>query len=199
VPKGAWGTLGGALLNLSYGTGNAFVVTGEEVNGVWQGAVCELPMPAFATGIMRGRFGSDGALYTCGMFAWAGNATSPGGFHRIRRTERPAYVPLQVHARKSALAVTFSEPLDAASVRPDGFALTVWSLKRTASYGSKHHDERPLEITAARVESDGRTVVLTIPNLAPTHSYELLVKLRGADGAPIERNLHGTIHHLANP
>ncbi len=86
VPKNAWGNLGGALLNLSYGTGRAFIVPHEEVNGQWQGAVCELPMPAFATGIMRGRFGRDGALYTCGMFAWAGNATAPGGFHRIRRS-----------------------------------------------------------------------------------------------------------------
>ena len=76
-----------------YGTGRAFIIPHEEVNGQWQGAVCELPMPAFATGIMRGRFGSDGALYTCGMFAWAGNATSPGGFHRIRRGTQPAQVP----------------------------------------------------------------------------------------------------------
>ena len=35
----------------------------EEVAGIRQGAVCELPMPAFATGIMRGRFAADGALY----------------------------------------------------------------------------------------------------------------------------------------
>ena len=47
--------LGGSLLNLSYGTGRAFIVPHEEAAGQWQGAVCELPMPAFATGIMRGR------------------------------------------------------------------------------------------------------------------------------------------------
>ena len=77
VPKNAWGPLGGSLLNLSYGTGRLFVVPHEEVDGQWQGAVCELPMPAFPTGIMRGRFGADGALYACGMFAWAGNASAP--------------------------------------------------------------------------------------------------------------------------
>jgi hypothetical protein len=103
VPKNAWGNLGGSLLNLSYGTGRAFIVPHEEVNGQWQGAVCELPMPAFATGIMRGRFGNDGALYTCGMFAWAGNATSPGGFHRIRRGTQPAQVPLAVNAAKGEM------------------------------------------------------------------------------------------------
>jgi hypothetical protein len=154
-------------------------------------------MPAFPTGIMRGRFAADGALYTCGMFAWAGNATAPGGFHRIRRSEKPAYVPLAIHAAKGALSVTFSDPLDPASVKPDAFAFKVWSLKRTASYGSKHYDEHPLDITAARVGTDARTVTLDIPALAPTQCYELKMTLQTPDGAAIERTLHGTIHRLS--
>ena len=197
VPKNAWGSLGGSLLNLSYGTGRAFIVPHEETGGTWQGAVCELPMPAFATGIMRGRFGADGALYACGMFAWAGNATAPGGFHRIRRSEKPAHVPLAIHAAKGALSVTFSDPIDAGSVQPGAFAMKVWSLKRTANYGSKHYDEHLLEITAARLSEDRRIITLTIPALAPTMSYELTTKLRAPDGAPVGRSLHGTIHQLA--
>lgn len=197
VPRNAWGMLGGALLNLSYGNGRAFIVPNEQVGGQWQGAVCELPLPAFATGIMRGRFAEDGALYTCGMFAWAGNATAPGGFHRIRRSEKAAYVPLEVHAAKGALTVVFSEPLDPNSIVPDAFAMKIWSLKRSASYGSKHYDEHPLSITAANVSADGRTVSLRIPDLAPTQCYELLAKVRGADGTAVERSLHGTIHQLS--
>ena len=186
-----------SLLNLSYGTGRAFIVPHEEVGGQWQGAVCELPMPAFATGIMRGRFGADGALYTCGMFAWAGNATAPGGFHRIRRSEKPAHVPLAIHAAKGALTVTFSDPLDPTSVKPDAFALKVWSLKRSANYGSKHYDEHPLEITAARLGTDARTVTL----ISRARAHALLrthqLTLRAPDGATVERSLHGTIHALS--
>lgn len=185
VPKNAWGNLGGSLLNLSYGTGRAFIVPHEHVNGEWQGAVCELPMPAFATGIMRGRFGSDGALYTCGLFAWAGNATSPGGFHRIRRGTAPAQLPLAVHATNGALRLTFSDP-----VTDTGCALQVWSLKRTKNYGSKHHDERELPIHGVKLSEDRLTVTLDIPELAPTHCYEL--KIGG-------RVLHGTIHALGRP
>lgn len=198
VPKNAWGSLGGALLNLSYGMGRAFVVPHETVGGQWQGAVCELPMPGFATGIMRGRFGKDGQLYTCGMFGWAGNAAAPGGFHRIRRNEKPAHVPLGIHAANGSLAVTFSDPIDAASVKPDSFGLKVWSLKRSANYGSKHYDEHAIEIAGASLEADNRTVKLDIPDLAPTQCYELKVNLRGRDGEEISRSLHGTIHHLAN-
>ncbi len=197
APKNAWGALGGSLLNLSYGTGRAFIIPHEEVDGVWQGAVCELPMPAFATGIMRGRFAPDGALYTCGMFAWAGNATAPGGFHRIRRTEKPAHVPLAIHAAKGAISVTFSDPLDPNSVTPEAFGFKVWALKRAANYGSKHYDEHPVAISAARLSADQRTVMLTIPDLAPTQCYELVLKLRGPSGTSIERSLHGTIHRLA--
>ncbi len=196
VPRGVWGSLGGALLNLSYGTGRIFVVPHELSDGVWQGAVCELPMPAFETGIMRGRFGADRALYTCGMFAWAGNATAPGGFHRVRRGGRAAHIPLAVQAKKAQLRITFSEPLDLSSVKAGAFALKVWSLRRSANYGSKHLNERPLEITMARLAEDQRVVTLTIPDLAPTDSYELVAKVRGADGAPIERSLHGTILRL---
>ncbi len=198
VPKGAWGTLGGALLNLSYGTGRAFIVPNEPVGDQWQGAVCELPLPAFATGIMRGRFGADGALYTSGMFAWAGNALAPGGFHRIRRTEKAAHVPLAIHAAKGALTVTFSEPIDLNSVKPDAFALKVWSLKRTKGYGSKHYDEHPLDITAASLSADGRSVTLAIPKLAPTYCYELKTKLRAPDGLEFDRSIHGTIHRLSD-
>ncbi len=192
IPKNAWGNLGGSLLNLSYGTGRAFVVPNEEVGGVWQGAVCELPMPAFATGIMRGRFAADGALYTCGMFAWAGNATAPGGFHRIRRSEKPAHVPVAIHAAKGVLTVTFSDPLTETTS-----AIKVWSLQRTKGYGSKHHDERALSIRAVSLSADGRTVVLEIPDLAPTHCYELAMKLRAPDGTTVERSIHGTIHRLS--
>ena len=198
VPRNVWGPLGGSLLNLSYGTGRAFIVPHEVVRGQWQGAVCELPMPAFPTGIMRGRFGLDGALYTCGLFGWSGNATAPGGFYRIRRGEKPAHVPLSVHAARGALSVTFSDALDPAGVKPDAFAFKVWSLRRSANYGSNHYDEHPLEIRGARLSADTRTVTLDLPALAPTQCYELRLSLRTRDGATILRSLHGTIHQLAD-
>ena len=197
VPRNAWGSLGGSLLNLSYGTGRIYIVPHEEIDGQGQGAVCELPLPAFATGIMRGRFGTDGALYACGLFSWAGSATAPGGFYRIRRTDKPVYVPLAIHAARARLSVTFSEPLDSTSVNSDTIALKVWSLKRSANYGSNHHNEKRLEIAAAKLSSDGRTVTLEVPELAPTQCYELKLRLAGKDGEIVERSLHGTLHRLA--
>jgi hypothetical protein len=196
VPKGAWGSLGGSLLNLSYGTGRVFIVPHSQSNAPSQGAVCELPMPAFATGIMRGRFGSDGALYTCGMFAWAGNATGPGGFHRIRRTNTPAYLPVAIEPGKGMLSVRLSDPVDPEAIRTEAFAFKVWSLKRSAGYGSDHHGEHALNIRGVRLEADRRTVILDIPDLAPTHCYELKMRLAAPGGTTVERVLHGTLNDL---
>ena len=199
IPQNTWGTLGGSLLNLSYGTGQVFVVPMEESGGFWQGAVCELPITAFPTGIMRGRFAPDGSLFACGMFAWAGNATAPGGFHRIRHRGGPVHLPLAVRPLRSGLAVTFSDPIDPSSISISSFAFRCWSLKRSANYGSPHLNERKLEITGARLDPDSRTIVLEIPEIQPTQCYELIVRFRGAGGSAVHRSLHGTIHHLAAP
>jgi hypothetical protein len=96
------------------------------------------------------------------------------------------------------LSATFSDPLDMATVKPDAFALKVWSLKRSANYGSNHYDEHPLEIQGARLSADGRTVTLDIPTLAPTQCYELKASLQAPNGTTIARSLHGTIHQLAD-
>jgi glucose/arabinose dehydrogenase/mono/diheme cytochrome c family protein len=186
VPEGAWGNLSGSLLNLSYGTGKVFLIPHEQVGAAWQGAVCELPLPAFATGIMRGRFAADGNLYTCGMFAWAGNATDPGGFHRVRRTPIAASVPLKVQAKQNGLEITFS---DALATAPENCRLKVWSLKRSKNYGSKHFDERDLSIEKASLSEDKKSLKLEIANLPPTQCYELTLG---------EHVLHGTIHTLSS-
>jgi len=192
VPEGGWGELGGSLLNLSYGTGRVFVVPHEEVGGRWQGAVCELPMEAFETGIMRGRFGDDGALYTSGMFAWAGNATTEGGFYRVRRGAGPAHLPLEVRAEEGVLSVMFSEVIDGESVVPGAFRCKVWGLTRSRSYGSPHVDERELEVVGASLSGDGREVRVEIRGFGRTACYELSMELVGAGGGEVVRVLHGT-------
>jgi hypothetical protein len=130
------------------------------------------------------------------MFAWAGNATGPGGFHRIRRANTPAYLPVAIEPSKGTLAVRLSDPVDPEAIRPEAFAFKVWSLKRTAGYGSDHHNERALSIRGVRLEGDRRTLILDIPDLAPTQCYELKLNLTVPGGSSVERVLHGTVNDL---
>lgn len=198
VASPGWGALNGELLNLSYGTGRIFLVPQERIGDRLQGGVVQLPIPDFPTGVMRGRFHpGNGHLYACGMYAWAGNRQSDGGFFRVRATGKPAWLPISLHARIHSMEIGFSDPLDGnfASL-PANYLVKVWSLQRTANYGSKHIDEHPIAVTKAAVQADGKTVVLEIPGLQPTWCMEIKASLRGADGTPFIRTVHNTIHAL---
>lgn len=195
VPRDAWGPLGGSLLNLSYGYGRLYVVPFESVGGRLQGGVCELPIPDLPTGVMRGRFHSDGSLYACGMVGWATNCRQDGGFYRVRPTGHPVHVPVALASRPGALALTFSDPLPAGA-SASSFKARTWKLRRSADYGSPHIDERPLSIETATVEADGRTVTLNLPDLAPADGVEIAWQLPGAEGAGISGAIHITLHAL---
>ncbi|MCE9561394.1 MAG: c-type cytochrome [Planctomycetes bacterium] len=198
VTSEKWGPLKGALLNISYGHGKIYVVPHETVNGQSQGGMCALPLPPFPTGIMRGRFSpTDGALYTCGMFAWAGNQLVPGGFYRVRYTGKPADLPIGLKAKSGGVEVTFSDALDAVNAADvKNYEVKVWSLKRSQNYGSKHQDEKSLTVSKATVSSDGKTVRLDLPNLAPTWGMEIKYRVKGADGRAISGVIHNTIHTM---
>ncbi len=192
-----WGPLKGSLLNLSYGYGKVFVVPHENVHGVMQGGMIELPIPPFPTGVMRGRFHpSDHQLYLCGMFAWAGNATQAGGVYRLRATGRAVRLPIGLDAKKSGLEITFSERLDSSSVDPSKLSIKTWSLKRTAKYGSDHYNETPLQIQSTNLSDDTKTVVVDIADIRPTDCMEIKYSFRSWDGELVEGTIHNTIHLL---
>ena len=198
VDSDRWGPLQGALLNLSYGYGKVFLVLHEQVAGQRQGGMIELPMPAFPTGVMRGRFNpADGQLYVCGMFAWAGSATHPGGLYRLRLQQKPLHLPLGMHVVPGGLELKFSEPLDPATVSAAAVRIKAWDLKRTAGYGSKHFNERPWAVSNATLSADGLTLSLKIPELQPTWGMEVSFDLRARDGGPVQGRIHNTIH-MAN-
>ena len=193
-----WGPLKGSLLNFSYGYGKVYVIPYEKVQGEAQGGMCELPLPQFPTGVMRGRFHPlDGQLYCCGMYAWAGNQTQPGGFYRVRYTGKPVYLPRELHATTTGMAITFTAPLDPKSAaNPANFAVKTWSLKRSAEYGSDHYNEKPSRVTAAKLSADGKTVTLTIEDMKPTMCMEIKYTLKGTDGQTVPGLIHNTVHHL---
>jgi hypothetical protein len=133
------------------------------------------------------------------MFAWAGSATQPGGLYRIRYTGRPAYLPVGLHAKSGELTIIFTDPIDRqAAADTANYALKVWDLKRTANYGSPHINERPLNVEAADLSDDGRTVTLKLPDLRPTWGMEIVCRLKSSDGKPIERVIHNSVFRL-NP
>ncbi|MFM8578075.1 MAG: heme-binding protein, partial [Planctomycetaceae bacterium] len=202
VRSGSWSPLDGGLLELSYGEGRVHLVLTEPaageggLAGIDQGGMVALPIPDLPTGIMRGRFNAaDGQLYACGLFAWAGNRQHPGGFFRVRRTERPLTIPVGLHAEPGRLELPFAEPLDSASAADAAhWKVRAWNLKRSQNYGSDHLDERGLAVTTATVTGDGHSVSLVVPEFGPTWCYSLEWTVTTAAGLPVKGRLHGTMH-----
>ena len=198
VTSDRWGPFQGSLLNISYGMGRIFLVPNEAIRGQRQGGVVQLPIPDFPTGVMRGRFHpGNGQLYVCGMVGWASNQQQDGGFFRVRYTGKPAYLPVELHARPKQMELVFSDLLENASASdPRNFQVKIWSLKRSANYGSNHYNEHALEVLGADLGADQRTVRLVIPQLQPTMGMEIRCQLRGRDGAAFQRVIHNSIYAL---
>lgn len=198
IPDGCWGPLQGSLLNVSYGTGQIFLVPYEPAGLELQGGVVALPLPLFPTGVMRGRFNPrDGQLYACGLFGWAGNRTADGGFFRVRYTGKPCHLPVGIQATISGVRLTFTEPLDSTTAEDArNYAVSTWGLRRTEKYGSPNIGQKTLPVKSARLLPDHKTVALEIPEIQPTWCMEIKVSIRGGDGAPINRQIHNTIHTL---
>lgn len=192
-----WGPLNGQLLSLSYGYGKIFAVMHEEVNGIRQGGMVQLPLEDFPTGIIRGRFHpKDGQLYAAGMTAWAtSQVLQAGGLYRIRYTKKPLNIPVDMHVSKKGLDLTFANKLDKASVmEPGAFVIKTWELKRTARYGSKRYDTKELEI--ANIQVNGKEVSIELPEIAPTWVMEITYNLKDASGKAFTGVVQNTIYTL---
>ncbi len=189
VPKNAgWGSLNGQLLNLSYGYGKIYVVPHR------QGGMCELPLKQFPTGIMRGRFHrADGQLYGCGMFAWAGTQRKAGGFYRIRRLEKEAYLPVKLETKEREVVVTFSESLPS-EIEVGDVKVSAWDLKRTARYGSKHFNQREWKVAGVKVE--GLKVTLAVPELVPTWGMSIAFGFKDSGGQKVKRVIHNSVFEV---
>jgi hypothetical protein len=207
VDSDRWGPLSGKLLLSSYGTGAIELLMTETVNGRMQGGAVKLDLPAATTGIMRGRFNRlDGQLYVCGLFGWAGDRTQPGGLYRVRYAGGPLHSPIELHAVKTGLVITFAEPLHAETASDVGsYGVARWNYRRTADYGSpdlRVSDGRPghedVAVTAARLSEDGRTVELTLADMRPAMQMQIRYDLESREGAPVRGEIQSTVHATGN-
>ena len=208
VRSDRWGELDESLIYLSYGNGKMFSVLFDEAfprqaDPPRQAAVTELPVTAAPTGLIRGRFNpADDHLYVCGLFAWAGDRTQPGGFYRVRRTDQPLRIPVAYETARDGIVVRFNTELDPdAAVDPGNHSMRIWQYLRQASYGSEDYrvlgegvGEDDLAIPSATLSEDGRSVFIEIPDILPAQQFHLEMNLRSRDGARIREFVHGTIH-----
>jgi glucose/arabinose dehydrogenase len=205
VTSDKWGPFKGDLLHTSYGQSALYLVMKEFIAGQPQGGVVRIPV-RFTSSAMRPRFNPrDGQLYVAGLRGWQSNAGQETGFDRVRHTGKPVYSASGLRVSKDGVALTFTQPLDKSIAEDTGnWSGSRWNYKRTSNYGSPkvsvadpaRSGTDSLDITAAKLSADGRTVTLTITDLKPVMQQHLNFKLKAVDGTAINQQVLHTINAL---
>jgi glucose/arabinose dehydrogenase len=206
VTSKKWGPFRGDMLHMSYGHCALFKVLLDKVDGEYQGGVVKFPLK-FDSGIMRGRFNEkDGQLYVAGLNVWQSDGARKGAVHRVRYTGQPVNMPTQLRATKQGVELTFTSPLDEASVADVGnWAVEQWNYQWTSGYGSpefsvtdpskKGHDK--VEVKSVKLLKNKKTVLLEIPSIQPVMQMKISANVKAADGTTVKQEVWNSIYKLA--
>lgn len=202
----AWAKLKGAgnFLHFSFGTGSAWLVSRQRLEGVWQSAAVKIS-GNFLSGSQHGRFGPhDGHLYVCGMTGWGNYTPKDGAFHRIRHVGGGVPTPIGHETRDNGIILRFDEKLDAGVVGTNSSHFAqCWNYLYAPAYGSPEYSVKypgspghdVLPIKSAHVLEGGTALFLEIPQLRPANQIHLHVGLT----AERSRDVFLTAHHLGAP
>lgn len=147
----------------------------------------------------------DGQLCVAGLRGWQSNAGQETGFDRVRFTGKPVVSVSGLKVARNGVTLTFTPPLDTSIAEDTGnWSGSPWNYKRTGHYGSPkvsvsdpaRNGTDPLDITAAMLSADGRTVTLSIADVKPVMQQLLAFKLKTADGAAVNQQVLHTINAL---
>jgi hypothetical protein len=168
-----------------------------------QGGVVKFPL-RFTSSVMRAKFRKqDGQLYVCGLSEWQSNAGKITGFDRVRYTGKPVYSVRGLKVVRGGVELTFTQPLDRATAEDaQNISGKRWNYARTSNYGSpefsvadpKKRGRDNVEIPAAKLSPDGKTLRVEIADLKPVMQQTLRFNLKAADGTAIAQEVMHTIH-----
>ena len=203
-----WGPFSQQLLFTSYGRCIMFATLRHKVADSEQAAMVPLNLP-FDTGIMRGRVHPlDGQVYVAGLRGWLTTAQRAGGLFRVRYTGKPADLPVDFVVKTTGVELRFSDPLDPHSTAAlTNFTAERWNYFYSGNYYSAEysvtHPKEPkhdtLAIQSAHLSADARTLTLNIADMRKSQQLQINLKLRTANGKPIERVIYLTVPVLAKP
>ena len=156
----------------------------EEAGGWYQGAVFRFSQ-GFEGGVNRLEFAPDGSLYV-GMTGYAGNWTwrdTTFGLQKLVPTGQIAFEMLDMSATPDGFELTFTKPADKEDLADlNNYRLSTWTYAPTGDYGGPDIDKHSLEVTAADVSEDGRSVRLTVPDLKEGYVVYLRTDPESAEG-----------------
>lgn len=202
-----FGPLAGHLFHTSFGKGWMSYLMMQEVDDVAQAAIIKLPFD-FRTGIMRARVNpADGQVYATGLQGWNGGGRIgllDSGVQRLRFTGKPGIMVVDCQVEHDGLRIGFNVPLDPdASTDPSAYALEHWNYLWRREYGSDMYSPTTNEVgidklmvESVSLGSDGRSVKLHVPDLVPVDQLHLILRVKSAEGSPLDEEIYWTIHRI---
>jgi hypothetical protein len=205
VPKNTWGPLAEQMIHISYGRCSIMSVLKDGENPEAQGGLVPL-VKGFDSGVMRGRFHTDGHLYLSGLKGWQTVGLKDGAFQRVRFTGRNLFQVTGFSLHENGVKLTFNEVLDVETANDAGsyFAET-WNYLWSKNYGSDDYSVKEpgktgrdeLEVRSARVLADGRSVFIEMSRLGPAHQLGIQFNLKSASGRRARDTFYTTVNRLA--
>ncbi|MBG88042.1 MAG: hypothetical protein CMO80_14220 [Verrucomicrobiales bacterium] len=204
VPRGSWGPFSEQMIHISYGRCRIMAVLRDEATGGANGGMVSIP-GRFDSGVMRGRFHTDGHLYLSGLMGWQTVGLADGAFQRIRYTGRNLFVPSAFSSHKNGIRLTFNEPLQKELAEDTGsYNAEMWNYLWSKAYGSDDYSvNRPgekgrdaLEVKSAKLLQDGKSVFLEIPGIRKAHQFALEYNLTSAKGLKKKDTFYATLNEL---
>lgn len=221
VPAGSkFGLQPGELIHLSYGQSSLYRVLKQEIGGgQMQGGVVRIPLD-IKSSAQRSRFHPDGSAYLLGFRGWQTNAATDCAFHRIRFNDKPILIPNKLEVVPGGIRIGFEVALDKDLAEdPKSYSIERWKYIYCKQYGSGEfsidkpdaqreknalekeskgsepvHDK--VEVAAAHLLPDGKSVMLDIPTLKPAMQMKLGYDLETADGKEAIGAIYSTIHQV---
>jgi hypothetical protein len=207
VTSDKWGPFQNQLLHTSYGKSSLFLVMMQRDGERAQGGTVQFPLK-FESGMMRGRFHpSDGQLYLCGLKGWQTSGARDAALHRVRYTGGKVHMPKGMHVTTDGIRIDFTCPLQKESVEDiQNYSLEQWNYLWSDKYGSPEFSVKdptrqgrdPVDLKSARLESNGHTIFLEIPDLQPVMQMKIQFRLKAVDGTSVAHTLHSTINYIPN-
>ena len=136
---------------------------------------------------------------------WQTKAVKLAGLDRVRYTGAPVRSVSGLKVDKQGVHLSFTQALDAKEATDaQNYSAEMWNYRRSSDYGSPEvsvkdpkkvgHDK--LEVTSAKLSADGKTVTLTVPDLAPSMQSQIKFSLKTKSGEAIDQVVQNTIHAI---
>jgi hypothetical protein len=169
----------------------------EKVEGKYQGA-CFPFRSGFQCGVNRILFAPDGSLFV-GQTArgWGSVGGKQQGMERLVWTGEVPFEMYDIKLEPNGFQIRFTKPIDPELAKKiEAYSVRSYTYEYSSNYGCPEKDTRPEKVNSVKLDADGQTVHIEVPNLRKGRVYD--IHLEGIKSKEGEGLLHSDGYYTLN-